>query len=57
VYKRQTYIPDYIKIGFLDEPHYEDRPNDGYFKAGAIVGEATVQVSHEKAVQFIQGLL
>lgn len=52
-----TYIPDYVKIGFLDEPHFEDRPNDGYFKAGSIVGEATVMVANEKAVQFVQGLL
>jgi len=41
---------DLIKIGFLDKPHYEDRPAAGYFKAGSVVGEATVQVGSEKAV-------
>jgi len=51
-----SYIPDYIKIGFLDEPHYEDRPAAGYYKAGSIVGEATVQVTDPYAVQVIDQL-
>jgi hypothetical protein len=52
-----TYIPEYVKVGFMDEPHYEERPSDGYFMSGAVVGEATVQVGNEKAVQRISGLL
>lgn len=52
-----SYIDDYILVGFLDRPHFEDRARTGYAKAGAIVGEATVQVSNEKAVQFVHGLL
>lgn len=52
-----TYIKDFVSVGFLDEPHYEDRATTGYFKAGAIVGEATVQVANEKAVQLVRGLL
>lgn len=51
-----TYIPDYVKVGFLDEPHYEDRPADGYYDAGAVVGEFTVQVSDEGAVGFYDGM-
>jgi len=47
---------DLIKIGFLDKPHYEDRPAAGYFKAGSVVGEATVQVGSEKGVTSIVGL-
>jgi len=45
-----TYKSDYIMIGHMDEPHYEDRPNTGYFKSGSIVGESTIQVCNEKAV-------
>lgn len=48
-----TYIKDYVQTAFLDEPHYEDRARTGYYKAGAIVGEATLQVDNEKAVQRI----
>lgn len=44
------YQSDLVKIGFLDAPHYEDRAKTGYFKSGSIVGEATIQVGHEKAV-------
>lgn len=51
-----TYIPDYVQIGFLDEPHLEDRARTGYFKAGAIVGEATIQVSNERAINHAMGL-
>lgn len=49
-----SYLSDYIQVGFMDEPHYEDRPNTGYFKSGSIVGEATVQVDNEKAVQTVK---
>ncbi len=49
-----SYIKDYIQMGFMDEPHYEDRAKTGYFKSGAIVGEATVQVDNEKAVQVLK---
>lgn len=41
---------EYIKIGYLDKPHFEERPASGYYVAGSIVGEATVQVGTEKAV-------
>jgi hypothetical protein len=46
------YIDDYIKVGFLAEPHFEERPAAGYFKAGSIVGEGTLQVSHANAVLY-----
>lgn len=52
-----TYIRDYVQIGFLDEPHFEDRAATGYFKAGSIVGEATVQLDNNLAGQLIRGLL
>lgn len=52
-----TYIKDYIHVGFLDKPHYEDRARTGYFKAGAIVGEATVQVDNMNAIQVISSVL
>lgn len=52
-----SYIPDYVLIGALDEVHYEDRPNSGYFMAGSVVGEYTVQVANEKAVSFIDGIV
>lgn len=52
-----TYIGDYVHVGFLDEPHYEDRAKTGYFKAGAVVGEATVQVDNPNAVQAIRVIL
>lgn len=52
-----TYMKDYIKVGFLDKPHFEDRAKTGYYKAGAIVGEATCQVSDEGAVSLLQGSL
>jgi hypothetical protein len=52
-----SYIKDYVQIGFLDEPHYEDRAQTGYFKAGAIVGEATVQLANALAAQLVRGLL
>lgn len=56
VYELVGYVDDYIKIGFLDTVHFEERPKSGYYKAGAIVGEGTVQVSNEKAVTKIIGL-
>ena len=46
------YIDDYILVGHLDQPHYEERPAAGYYKAGSIVGESTVQVSNENAVLY-----
>jgi len=49
-----SYIKDFVQIGFLDEPHYEDRARTGYYKAGAIVGEATIQVDNELAVQTVK---
>jgi hypothetical protein len=52
-----SYISDYILTGFLDKPHFEDRAQAGYYKAGAIVGEGTIQVSNEKAVSKITNLL
>lgn len=51
-----TYIKDYVQIGHLDEPHDEDRPSTGYFVAGSIVGESTVQLSNRLAGQLIRGL-
>lgn len=50
-----TYIKDYVQVGFLDEPHYEDRAITGYYKAGAIVGEATVMLDNPLAAQLIRG--
>lgn len=52
-----TYIKDYVKVGFLDEPHYEDRAQLGYYKAGAVVGEATVMLANRLAAQTVRGLL
>lgn len=46
------YIDDYILVGHLDEPHFEERPAAGYYKAGSIVGESTVQVSNANAVLY-----
>ena len=51
------YISDYVATGNLDAPHYEDRPRAGYYKAGAIVGESTVQVANERAVMLVTNLL
>lgn len=52
-----TYIRDFVKIGFLDEPHFEERAVTGYFKPGSIVGEATCQLSNVLAASWIRGLL
>lgn len=52
-----TYIKDYVSVGFLDEPHDEDRPSTGYFQAGAIVGEGTVALANRLAAQLVRGLL
>lgn len=52
-----TYIKDYVKVGFYDEPHYEDRAVLGYYKAGAVVGEATVLLANRLAGQLVRGLL
>jgi len=45
-----SYISDYVRVGVMDEVHYEDRAIAGYFKAGAVVGEYTAEVGNEKAV-------
>lgn len=52
-----TYIQDFVAIGFLDEPHYEDRAKTGYYKPGAVVGEATVQLANRLGAQLVRGLL
>lgn len=52
-----TYLEDYVKIGFLDNPHFEERPSAGYYKAGAIVGEGTVALGNALAAQLVRGLL
>jgi hypothetical protein len=52
-----TYIQDFQYVGFLDEPHVEERAITGYFKAAAVVGEATVRVANEKSIQLVRGLL
>lgn len=52
-----TYDPDFVSIGFLDEPHFEERATGGYYKAGAVVGEATVQLANPLAAQTVRGLL
>lgn len=49
-----TYISDYVKVGKLDDVHYEDRAKTGYFKSGAVVGEATAIVGNVNAVQIHQ---
>ena len=46
------YMSDYVLVGNLVEPHFEDRPASGYYKAGSIVGESTVQVSNANAVLY-----
>lgn len=51
-----AYQSDMVKIGFLDKPHFEERAKIGYSSRGAIVGEATVQVGHEKGVVSIERL-
>jgi len=51
------YMSDYVKVGYLTNPGYEDRAQTGGFKAGAIYGEATVQVDNEKSITFIDGLI
>lgn len=52
-----SYISDFVGIGFLDKPHYEERAVTGYYKPGAVVGEATVQLANRLAGQLIRGLL
>lgn len=53
-----TYIKDFVQIGFMPDaqPHYEDRAITGYYKAGAIVGEATVMLDNPLAGQLVRGL-
>lgn len=48
---------DIVRIGVMDSVHYEDRAITGYFKSGAIVGEYTVEVGNEKALNWAYGLL
>lgn len=52
-----TYISDFVRVGVMDEVHYEDRAVTGYFKAGAVVGEYTAELGNEKAAQLVQSLL
>lgn len=52
-----SYIQDFVMIGFLDEPHFEERAVTGYYKPGAVVGEATVQLSNRLAANLTRGLL
>lgn len=52
-----TYIKDYVKVGYLDEPHDEPRPSTGYFVAGSIVGEATTALMNRLAASYYRGLL
>lgn len=51
------YIQDYFFIGFLDQMHFDPRPNQGYYMAGAIVGEVTCQLSNQYAALYQTGLL
>jgi hypothetical protein len=51
------YQSDVVRLGVMDSVHYEDRAIDGYFKAGSIVGEYTVEVGNEKGVAWTYGLL
>lgn len=51
------YQGDIVRIGVMDSVHYEDRAITGYYKAGAIVGEYTVEVGNEKALSWAYGLL
>lgn len=51
-----TYIQDYVKVGFLDEPHHEPRAQLGYYKAGAVVGEATIILANRLAGLLVRGL-
>jgi hypothetical protein len=51
------YQSDVIRIGVMDPVHYEDRARTGYYQAGAIVGEYTVEVGNGKGVAYIYGLL
>lgn len=50
------YQSDVVRIGVMDPVHYEDRAITGYYKAGAIVGEYTVEVGNEKGVCYNWGL-
>jgi hypothetical protein len=52
-----SYVRDFVQIGFLDQPHYEERAITGYYKPGAVVGEATCQLANRLAGQLIRGLL
>lgn len=50
------YIKDYFSIGFLAAMHEADRPNNGAYKAGAIVGEVTYQLANQYAALYQFGL-
>ncbi len=44
------YDSEYVKIGFLREPHFEKLAKTGDAEREMVVGEATLQVDSEKAV-------
>lgn len=50
------YMSDYVMVGFLDEPHFEERAKTGYADKGVIVGEGTIQVCNELAVMLVTNL-
>ena len=50
------YIKDYFSVGFLDVLHYSDRPANGYYMAGAMVGELTYQLANQYAALYQNGL-
>lgn len=49
------YIKDYFSLGFLDTMHYVDRPANGYYLAGAVVGELTFQLANQYAALYQYG--
>lgn len=52
-----AYQGDIVRVGVMDSVHFEDRAITGYYKAGSVVGEYTVEVGNEKAVSWSFGLL
>jgi hypothetical protein len=52
-----AYQSDVIRVGVMDSVHFEERAITGYYKAGAIVGEYTVEVGNEKGLAYFYGLL
>jgi hypothetical protein len=51
------YQADVVRVGVMDSVHFEDRAVTGYYKAGSIVGEYTVEVGNEKGLSWTYGLL